>query len=273
MEKRQLTVEELELLDLDFDRTNMLYPKLVTEMFKSLKPQTEQQEVSKRITAPANINLSDYIQVPQHGILIAKEVTLKGKNWKDTHYELADSGLFMPRIDYFMTHFLSVKEAAKGRRKLYDGNNSPIDRREAEDLWNHFSSRTNRTKGTCWTWLDALFKKDPGGNLEIETDHRFSGTGANRTSTSNSLSLSPYLPSDGLAELSFNKEGLAEKVSLKSEYSQGENIYFYYPRENSVAWFGADSDRADLGCNGNPAVANSALGVFACAEGAGAQKI
>ncbi len=80
---------------------------------------------------------------------------------------------------------------------------------------------------------------------------------------------------DSYINFSFNKQGLASKSakSSKQDYVQGKNIYFWYPRKDNVAGFGADSGRAYLYCDGIPSSTDSALGVYGCAEGAGAQKI
>ena len=61
---------------------------------------------------------------------------------------------------------------------------------------------------------------------------------------------------------SFNKQGLPTK--------EGNDFNYWFPRSNnnSVARFGANSDRAGLVCNGYPQFSDSALGVFVCAEGA-----
>ena len=51
------------------------------------------------------------------------------------------------------------------------------------------------------------------------------------------------------------KQGLP-KLNVKAGV-----LYYWYPRNGTVAGFGADSDRANLGCNGNPRGSSSALGV------------
>ena len=59
---------------------------------------------------------------------------------------------------------------------------------------------------------------------------------------------------------------------LKNPNSQGlpgksisdGNLYFYHPKDNSVARFDAYSSRASLDCFGNPSYSNSGLGVRFC---------
>ena len=231
----------------------------------------QQQTTAKPIGVPLNIapnvKSMDYIAVPQYDIFIAKEVSLKGKNWQDTHYELGDNGLFMPRIDHLTAHFLNVKDAAEGKRTLYDGDNNPINLNEAKELWDYFSSTKNRSKGVCWTWLDALFKKDSQNKMYMETDHRVVLNNTQKSLVGKDVSLDDYFGSNEWATLDFNNQGLATKPSQHNGYVQGENIYFWQPIKDRVAGFLAGSDWAYLYCDGGPAVTDSSLGVFPCAEG------
>ena len=57
-----------------------------------------------------------------------------------------------------------------------------------------------------------------------------------------------------------------------TKYQQGQNMYFYYPRGNTVAWFGVDSGGAGLYCDRGPSYTVARLGVFVCAEGARREK-
>lgn len=72
---------------------------------------------------------------------------------------------------------------------------------------------------------------------------------------------------DEFCDLQFNCQGLPTKPSAHKTYKQGENIYFWLPAKDSVAWFGTHAGRADLGCGGNPLNLNDELGVLACADG------
>jgi hypothetical protein len=161
-----------------------------------------------------------------------------------------------------------VQNADQGATVLYDGNNNPISKSETRELWDYISSTSNRPKGVCWTWLDALFKADRVKGLYMETDHRVVMQAGNKVLKGAGVSLDSHLTNtDGLVDLSFNKQGLATTKSQKSNYAQGKNIYFWYPRENAVARFVANSDGAYLYCYRYPSYSNSSLGVFACAEG------
>ena len=110
----------------------------------------------------------------------------------------------------------------------------------------------------------------------METDHRVVTQGNKKVLQGRGeVTLEAHIAdADGWAELSFSKQGLANKPSSKNSYVQGSNLYFWYPRENAVAGFCANSDGALLDCNRDPSFANSSLGVFACAsEGSTNEKI
>lgn len=57
---------------------------------------------------------------------------------------------------------------------------------------------------------------------------------------------------------------MSNTKSRKQEYKQGKNIYYWYPRKNSVARFYAGSGRALLYCYGNSSGSDPTLGVFTC---------
>lgn len=245
-------------------------------MEKLLESQENRQESSQspqRLELSQNINRSDYIKIPNTSILISKREIHKGKNWEETHYALAQDGLFMPSPAIFMDYFLKVKEAAEGKLSLKDAEGNSLSRQESSELWDYISS-TDRAKFNgklCWTWLDARFVRNVkmGGlifgsinnQLELITQHRV----VNGNLEGRTFPLESYA-NTGYVTLQFNKQGLATRnVNLQS-YGQGSNIYFEEPAENYVARFEADSGEAGLDCEGSPSYTDSALGVFACAE-------
>ena len=222
----------------------------------------------------AKINPLDYVRIPDTKIVIAREESNKGLNWKDTHYALGEDGLFMPSPAIFMPYFKAVVKAHSERRNLYDGSGNSITQEEVEDLYKHL---TTNYRGGCWTWLDAKFVRDTSSHnkLNLETDYRYTKTEEVEgdiivktiTRKSRIIPLEICSMENVYANLEFNSQGLPKTKSPTQRYMQGENIHFWHPRENSVAWFRADSFRADLSCYGDPLDSDSALGVFSCAEG------
>ena len=198
----------------------------------------------------------DYIKVED--TLISKKEIFKGKTWKDTHFALAEKGLFMPPPNLFMLHYSKVRDAAQGKLILYDGDNNEIPKEEAIEHWNYLSSSTDRVK-ICWTWLDAKFKEKPDG-LYLLTDHEVINNNLEPQTTEK---LEDCVSNDCYVNLDFNRQGLPTQKSTKKEYQQGNNIYFWHPRDKSVARFLAFSVRAFLSCYRVPGDSDPALGVFA----------
>jgi len=218
----------------------------------------------------ANINPADYIQVPQKKLVIAKRQDYNGLKFEEAIRATADKGLRVPRIDEMVQHFINVRDAVEGRMTLHDGNNNAILQAEAREHWNYLSS-TDRSKfgnTVFWTWLDAFFKENASGLYIMETDHRVvkDASGATRINSRN-MSLDAYVKMNGWTGLSFNNQGLPVSASPLSQYTQGQNIYFYQPVKDRVARFYAYSGGAGLYCDGGPRGSSSVLGVLACAEG------
>ncbi len=228
---------------------------------------------------PAQFVPQDYILVGSNApntlpTYIAKEITLKRKNWSDTHYALADNGLFMPTPKIMIDHFMNVKRAAEGTGALCDGSGTPLSPQETSDLWDYLSladSTYRNSKGVCWTWLDAKFN-DENGVWYMETNHRVVVAGNQKELRGQKVHLQPYYQQTGFVTLNFSADGFATEASPHTQYQRGENIYHWRPENDKVAGFVADSGWAYLGCVRNPAVVIDSLGVFACAEGTASQK-
>ena len=241
------------------------HSKAATEKKKTQSPNLK--PFAPQVTT--KINLADFIQIPQYKIIIRKEEELKGKNWTTTHFKLAENGLYMPRIDHFMTHYLNVKAAASGKATLYDGKGNTIPKSEAKELWDYLSTNHN---GGCYTWLDAIFK-EKSGKLYLETDHKVVLSG-NKKKLQGSESLLEKCVDENevYVGLNFNNQGLPTKKSATQDYKRSQNIYFWTPTDGTVAGFVAGSAGAVLGCNEGPSGGGGVLGVFSCAEGAAAPK-
>ena len=207
----------------------------------------------------AKINLQDYIKIPDTNTLISKRELYQGKKFDKTHKALNDAGLFMPSPALFMPYFLKVRNASHGKLILYDGLGNSLSKDETENLWKYLS--TDFETG-CWTWLDAKFVSGIGFKKMNLLTHKFE----NGKLKEDLKPLEECLFEDCFADLEFNGQNLLTEKCASQEYKQGKNVYFWYPRENAVARFGADSGRANLSCSRNPSDGGSHLGVFACAE-------
>ncbi len=234
------------------------------------QPLPESGKKSDFLGLPVNLNRADYIQVPQHNIIIAKAESLNGLDFYDTLEQLKSANLRAPKINQFVHHYMNVKRAAEGKKALIDAGGNVLSQEDAEDLWNYLSSGH---RGGCWTWLDALFEKNTAsGEFYMKTDLRVVTNGNNKVLQGKPEELDNYVKEDCYVGLEFTKEGLPINKSPIQKYEQVRNIRFYHPREGAVARFGADSDRAFLVCVWDPSYRDSNLGVFACAEGTAPKK-
>ena len=166
----------------------------------------------------------------------------------------------MPPPNLFMLHYSKVRDAAQGKLILYDGDNNEIPKKEAIEHWNYLSS-TDRVDEICWTWLDAYFERRQDG-LYLLTDHKVINNKLELL-TNKLGKLEDCVSNDCYVDLDFNRQGLPTQKSTKKKYQQGNNIYFWHPRDKSVARFGADSCGAGLICDWGPGGSSPAIGVFA----------
>jgi len=217
---------------------------------------TEVEAQGTPLIGETNIDPSDYIQIPGRNILIAKQETLKGETWEDTHYKLAENGLFMPSPAIFMPYFVNVRDAAKGNLILNDGNNNPISKDEAEDLWEHLSEDESEH-------LDAFFER---GIIAYDHEVQRDSNGNKILVPQKTEKLESILDKNCYVNLDFDRQGFPKSKSAHQKYIQGENIFFWYPRGGVVASFVGFPDMAALSCDGGPSYSDPGHGVFACAE-------
>src|SRR3989338_9505335 len=219
------------------ERRNLLKKKQAPE----INPPSPQQSDVR-----TNIKGEVYIRVPNSKVVISRNESYKGLDWKNTHYALADNGLFMPTPSLFMPYFVNVRDATQGKITLYTADNKPVPRDEAEDLWKYLSSGH---RGGCWTWLDAQFQKLPASSdWGVELDHRVDNTVNEKKLIGNSGFLEDCLREDCYVDLEFNLQGLPVRRSSTQSYKQGENIYYYHPRDEKVVRFSAFSVWVNLDC-------------------------
>jgi hypothetical protein len=218
-------------------------------------------EKSQNIQIPSGINPRDYIQVPEHNIVIALAETHKSEDMYETLESLSKEGFKMPSIDEFMFHWNNVREAARGKTRLLYADGTSVKKDIAEDLWKYMSSGH---RGGCWTWLNGLFLEDNGWHIETELEVKTDTSGKRYLKGKRELLEAP-VREDCYVNLDFNAQGMPVSKSSSQVYEQGKNIHFYHPRNGRVARFCAGSDGAYFGCVRIPGSADSSLGVFACA--------
>ncbi|MDO8517616.1 MAG: hypothetical protein Q7S33_05840 [Nanoarchaeota archaeon] len=221
--------------------TREAYDKIMSEDYT--KP------IAKPIINP-NVQPQDgFIYVPSINLYVAKERTLHGKSWDDCHEQLQNNGERMPTIpefwsfvDYLKTNYQNKTEAQT----------------ILEDIF----------KIGIWRgeYLDAQFEKKGLIKKEffINSMHELKN---GKLIPKYTEKLEDCLMEDCYADLnSINKQGLFTIKSSSQNYVQGSNVYFWYPRDERVSWFYANSDWADLYCYRGRSVTISELGVRACRE-------
>ena len=177
-----------------------------------------------------------YIEVPGLNIAIAKERTHQGKNWYDSHDALKQEDarmLTLPEFAGFLNYLKSNQNNKEYQEILKDIT-------EVRSPWRA-------------EWLDAFFEKRDG-ELYILTQNKANAEklkGGLMKDKTPGISLDAWLKNP-------TKQGLPE-----SNVKDGD-LFYWHPRNQSVAWFYANSDRANLDCDDRyPSGRNSFLGVRA----------
>ena len=180
-----------------------------------------------------------------NGLLISKEVKHKGKTWNECHKLLNKEDCFMLDIRRFIDFVLLLKSG----EKVLDGNGDIIPREEVDTILDSIIGKKKPSRGE---WLNARFEEK---NNKIFLITKFkpeenSNISEIKSELNNCLMKDCYINLENC-----NSQGLPIKESKNHE------IYYFPPRDSSVAWFWANSDRVDLDCIGNAGGSNSDLGV------------
>jgi len=200
---------------------------------------------------------------------------MNNMNYENTHKKLfTGTEFYMPDPFIMMNFFKGVIEAQQGGRQLFHPDGSTVNKKLVEEMYKHLTTNYKDVYGSnnpgAWAWLNAGFpevKIDKGQGTISGKIERVVGLNTDGTLKKDSRDLEQCLIEDRYADFDFNSQGLLIKPNGNS-YEQGKNVYFWYPRQGSVARFYADSFRASLNCDRDPGNSDSGLGVFGCAEGA-----
>ena len=225
------------------------------------KKKVEVKEGINPLKSKANIDLSNYLIIPGTNSCIVKieEDWTKGKEYEPSHKIVLERGLEVPTAAIFTSHLINIINAYNNKLDVYQADGNKISREELENIYKHLT--TAHINGGAWTWLNGKFLQGSGfNNFDLET---ITGLDSNGNLTTKREPLLECLFEDCYVDLEFNKQGFPIKKSRKQEYVQGKNIYFWYPRENCVARYVADSGRSYLRCDRNPYYSYSSLGVRA----------
>ena len=174
-----------------------------------------------------------FIYIPSANLRFAKQKTHFGKNWNKTHQALQKEESAMPTLLEFAQTLNYLRE-------------NPTD--ENTELYNEITQLKNPWRAT---WNDAYFEKRKDG-LYILTGNK---------TKSEKLDTDTLMEDKRISLESWIAKPTSQGLPSK-DVGKGD-LYFWHPREGSVAVFDADDDRASLNCNRDPVYRDSDIGVHA----------
>ena len=185
-------------------------------------------------------NNSNFIYIPSLNLYVAKERTLQGKNWFETHKELQLREERMLTIPQFVEF---LKYAKSNFQEIY--NNIT----ELRNLWRA-------------EWLDADFKTK-GKDLYINSNHVLDENGNILKYDSEILDKDTLMKDKGI-DLENWLENPTSQGLPRKDVKKG-SLYYWNPRSdnNSVVRFVADSDWSGLNCYWFPSYRDPERGVRA----------
>jgi hypothetical protein len=200
------------------------------------KKEAQPEPTSSPTNAPS---LDGFEYVPTIGLYVAKEKEMFGKNWDECQTDLHNRGDRMPTIsEYveFINHLRAqnTDEAIKILDEIYT----------VRGPWRS-------------EWLDAKFSVDNDTTIMIYNTFTQQGIELATVNLQGILAQDKKPGIDLDLWLADNEYGVP-----KSTISDGD-LWYWHPRNNSVARFVADSGRTLLGCDGDPSGRLASLGVRA----------
>ena len=218
----------------------------LAERWKNPSLPAERERKIDKITQGLNKDISDYVFVPSLKLYVAKQRTLQGKNWFDSHKELQKQGLKMPTIPEFIQFLKYLRE-------------NPT--QENTQIYNDITKVRSPWRSE---WLDADFKVIYD-KLHINYNHILD---SNKT-----LIPQNSEPLDKNTLMKDRTPGISLEDWLQNPTKQGfptksvkdGSLYYWYPRSNnnSVARFVALGGGSVFDGNRNPSGRDSDIGVRA----------
>jgi len=183
------------------------------------------------------------IYFPESNISIETQRSFEGWNWQLAKDKLLSSRKRKPSISEFVMFLDTLRKGDADMQAVY----------------NDITVVRSPYRG-CW--LNASFEKKEDGFYLQKYD--FDGRTVDEKLDDDTL----------MTDIQISLEDWLDnptKQGLPRNNIKPGSLYYWHPRDNTVARFGAGSGRASLVCGGHPEVSVSGLGVFACAEGTSAK--
>ena len=223
---------------------------------KPSSPEDKPESPGKR-TVSASINLSDYIQIPDTKWIISKNELYKGSNWTDSHFRLAENGLFMPTPAIFMDYLAKMIEATQRKRELFYADGRKMNRYELSKL----ASFLKRDAKRYFSWLNAKFVKD-SDSWKIITSRVENGKLVEDINP-----LEECVKKSGHVEGSFNFNSQGMPIRTADLKKGRLNFYFYYPKPNCVTYIDITSRWISMFCLAKAEDRDQNCGTFGCCRG------
>ena len=211
-----------------------------------------------RIKMPASSsiqNANSYLILPgkKHGIyeypdlLVSTTRSHNGEDWNRSHEFLKQEDSFMLALRQYVD-FLNMLRSGNA----YDGSGKKVNKSALDGILEDITKVKSPWRAE---WLDAKFSSQ-NGKLQI-TYHDYQGNEVIEP-------LESCLMRDKTAgiDLSYWLDNATPHGLPPSDNSDG-NLYYWHPRNNAVARFGAGSVWAVLGCDWYPVNSDASLGVRA----------
>ncbi|MDP4012260.1 MAG: hypothetical protein Q8R00_01500 [Candidatus Nanoarchaeia archaeon] len=244
--------------------------KKVLASLDSKKETPEPQPKPKIIIPASNISNPEAYLILEgrtHGsysypdLLVSKERKYHNHTWNQVHKSLHDEGNFMLTIRQYVD-FLNLLKSGK---VVYDGTGKKVNPQGVTQILNEIIEVRSPYRAE---WLDAKFRKQSKKGFK-----GILGVSEFMVDYGHRIVNGPLQPkySEPLEDclMTDRDPGIDLEDWLQNATSQGlplpnannGSLHYWFPRDQHVAGFGADSDRVGLDCDRNPQYSNSGLGV------------
>ena len=195
------------------------YEKIMNEKEEK---KSEHSKIIEPVSFNADIVYSDYVQVPGlKRFVTAIAETDFNLNYEDANKAVLKKDLAVPRIEEFMIFHNHIIDCYKNKNPIFDAAGNPLSDKTKKDLYKQLTSN-------CWTWLNGEF------NTKRKTIKYITGLTPNNVLSTLEECLEDCIMENCYADFGkLNKQGLATTKHSKQDYVKGENIFFYYHKDES----------------------------------------
>ena len=195
-----------------------------------------------------DINLEDYIFLPNHNLYVAKQKALYKKNWYQTHKELNKEGARMLTIRELVDFLILLQS-----NDVEDGLENKLTESEVALIRNEILEQRDPWRAER---LDAKFSLS-NDQLYINYNHRMVD---DKLEPQNTELLEDCLMEDKRISLDYWLKNATNQGLPPSNTPDGD-LWYWHPSNNTVVGFDALAIGADLSCSRAPQNSSVAFGV------------